>query len=367
VAVPRSAAATTALGCARRSSQEAMMFKRLVICCDGTWNTGRENCPSNVYKIAQIIAPYDGDGNEQRVRYFEGVGTRPMERLQGGVFGFGLSRDILEAYRSLIGLYDPGDEIFLFGFSRGAYTARSTVGLIRTAGLPRREHIGKVSEAYELYRRRNDPAAHPTGVEATHFRARFSHEPRIRFIGVWDTVGSLGIPDGLPWVPQRLLERINRRWTFHDTDLSSTVDYAYQAIAIDERRPQFKPTLWSRQAHARNQMMEQVWFAGVHTDIGGGYEDGRLADITLQWMKEKAEGCRLAFHPGFPIGIAFDPDPLGKLHESKNFLYALFRDHIRPIGEKRDRENGELAGNEMVHRSALVRAGQVAYHPPNLT
>src|SRR5215213_6489991 len=143
---------------------------------------------------------------------------------------------------------------------RGAYTARSTVGLIRNSGLLRRSNLDQIDEAYSLYRRKDD-AAHPNSFAAELFRKQFAHQPRIKFVGVWDTVGALGIPVGIPWLPESWLHAFNQHWEFHDVKLSSIVENAYQAVAIDERRPQFQPTLWEQQDHAvvQGQVMEQVW------------------------------------------------------------------------------------------------------------
>ncbi|MDQ4146150.1 MAG: DUF2235 domain-containing protein [Pseudomonadota bacterium] len=341
------------------------MAKRLVICSDGTWNIpdrkdrGRV-CPSNVAKMALAVAPRDPQGVEQQVFYNKGVGTGAFDRLRGGAFGWGLSKNIQDVYRFIVERYELGDEIFLFGFSRGAYTVRSAAGLIRNCGVLKREHKGKVVEAYNLYRRRDD-ASHPTGVEAQLFRRQFSTEVRIRFIGVWDTVGALGIPVGIPWLPVSWLHFINKRWEFHDVKLSTFVDNAYHALAIDEKRPQFTPTLWEQQPDAQSQHMEQVWFAGVHTNVGGGYQDTGLSDITFLWMKEKAEACGLAFDQEY-IQQAFAPDHLGVLRDSKTGLYELFPDAVRPIGR------GHRA-NEVVHPSAVDRMEQArnpSYRPTNL-
>ncbi len=168
---------------------------------------------------------------------------------------------------------------FFFGFSRGAFTARSTAGLVRNAGVLRADQVGRVDEAYDLYRKR---LAHPRSAEAQRFRDAYAVETGIRLIGVWDTVGALGIPlSGL-----RLVNVVNRRWQFHDTDLSTTVGSAFQAVAIDEKRKPFKPTIWKQQPDApASQQLEQVWYAGVHSDVGGGYPQRQLADITLWWMK----------------------------------------------------------------------------------
>ncbi len=323
------------------------MPKRLVICCDGTWNSPDQRDrgqvrPGNVAKIALATLTHDANGTEQKVFYDKGVGTGAgLDRLFGGAFGLGLSRNISDAYRYLVKNYAEGNEIFIFGFSRGAYTARSLGGLIRKCGVLRREHAGRYRDAYRLYRRR-DSASHPNAIEAQLFRKTYSHETRIRFIGVWDTVGALGIPvRGC-----RFLNRLLRQ-EFHDVKLSSTVDHAYHAVAIDEKRKPFMPTLWEQQSHAIGQKMEQVWFAGVHSNIGGGYEDTGLSDIAFLWMKQKAEAVGLAFDENW-IGQNIRPNAFGELRDSKTGLYKLTGDYHRPIGVK-------LGGNEMVHAEAMAR------------
>ncbi len=336
------------------------MSKRIVICSDGTWNApdrmdrGKVS-PSNVAKAALAISPTDAHGTEQRLFYDKGVGTGRFDRLRGGAFGLGLSKNIEDAYRFLVEAYEPDDEIYLFGFSRGAYTVRSTAGLIRNCGLLKEEYAHKFPEAYDLYRRKGDES-HPTRVEAQLFRKMYAWEVRIKFIGVWDTVGALGIPGDA-------FRFINERWEFHDVKLSSYVDNAYQALAIDERRRLFRPTIWEQQARAvnLNQKMEQVWFAGVHTNIGGGYQDSGLSDITFTWMKEKAEACGLAFDTNY-IKPPINPNPLGEIRDSKTGPYNLLPDFIRPIGR------GENS-NESVHWSAVERmenATHPDYKPKNL-
>jgi uncharacterized protein (DUF2235 family) len=336
------------------------MVKRLVVCCDGTWNTPDridrgQVCPSNVAKIALALAPTDHQGVPQPLYYDKGVGTGMFDRVPGGAFGWGLSRHIQDCYRFIVGCYAPGDELFLFGFSRGAYIARSLAGFIRNAGVLRRDHVRRLPAAYELYRRR-DHLSHPAELESELFRRSFSHETRIRFLGVWDTVGSLGIP-------YARLGFLNRRWQFHDVQLSSYVDHAYHAIAIDEKRAWFRPTLWEQQATAaaQGQVMEQVWFAGVHSNIGGGYQGSGLSDLALTWILEKATACGLAFNEAY-VQQHSHPDAFGELRDSKTGLYALLSDAFRPIGKGKQ-------SNETVHASAITRleqAQQPRYRPPNL-
>jgi uncharacterized protein (DUF2235 family) len=313
------------------------MAKRLVLCCDGTWNTADQARPTNVTKLALAVADKDPGGREQRVLYHRGVGTSRWERLRGGAFGYGLSRNVQDAYRFLVENYEPGDELFFFGFSRGAFTARSTAGFVRNAGILKPQFESRIGEAYALYR---DRTKHPRSIEAQLFRRTYSYETRIRCIGVWDTVGALGIPlSGIPGV-----DAFNKRWQFHDTDLSTTVDAAFQALAIDEKRRPFEPTLWQQQADAGEQRLEQVWFAGVHSDVGGGYPDGRLADIALLWLVSRAVECGLVLRPdAFPSSqppgvkeqvMLANPDPLGHLHESRTGAYLLQPPLHRPIGQK---------------------------------
>ncbi|MEO9138565.1 MAG: DUF2235 domain-containing protein [Jatrophihabitans sp.] len=194
--------------------------------------------------------------------------------MRGGAFGFGLSRDVRDAYRFLVTHFEPGDEVFFFGFSRGAFTARSTAGFVRNCGILRPDEADRVDEAYAQYRSRT---AHPRGVQAQLFRHSFSNETRICFIGGWDTVGALGVPLS----GARFLNSLNRGSQFHDTALSTTVDAAYQALAIDEKRKPFRPAVWRKQPSTVPQDVEQVRFAGVHCNLGGDYADHALSDVAL--------------------------------------------------------------------------------------
>ena len=339
------------------------MSKRLVICSDGTWNTPDQVCPTNVTKLALAVADEGDAGNEQRVFYLRGVGTSGWERLRGGAFGVGLSRNVKEAYRFLVDNYEPGDELFLFGFSRGAFTARSTAGLVRKAGILKRENTSRIDQAYRLYR---DRLTHPRDVEAQLFRRTYSLETRIKMIGVWDTVGALGIP--LSGV--RFVNAFNRRWQFHDTDLSTTVDAAFHAVAIDEQRKSFAPTLWQQQPDATDQTLEQVWFVGAHCDVGGGYPQTGLSDLALLWMADRARSCGLTFGvDAFPTVLlegarenaaSVAPDPFGPLHDSRRAIFRLIPPHRRPIG-KVDPAH-EYAASSAVQR----RDKDADYAPPGL-
>ena len=324
-------------------------MKRLIMCCDGTWNTAGQPCPTNVEKMFKAIAPSDASGVQQVGFYHDGVGVKRWQRLRGGAFGFGLSRNVQDTYSFLIDNYEPDDELFLLGFSRGAYTARSTAGFIRNAGILRPEHKDLVEQAYAMYRNK----AKPDATTAVAFRKQYSYADMtpIRFIGVWDTVGSLGVPDlGLPGV-----KWLNRRWEFHDTTLSSRVQSAFQALAIDEARRPFMPTLWEPRPTATNQQLEQVWFTGVHCDVGGGYKEGELSDISFYWMSLRAQACGLALTSALTA-----PDVTGKLHDSRTLFYKLIKPCHRPIGAKDP-------AHEYVGSTATQRHKQdPRYAPPEL-
>jgi uncharacterized protein (DUF2235 family) len=345
-------------------------MKRLVVCCDGTWNRPDHvdrgvAAPTNVAKLALAVADRDADGVQQVVHYEAGVGTRRSERLLGGGFGYGLSRNVRDAYRFLVDAYEPGDQVFLLGFSRGAYTARSVAGLIRNAGILRRDERERIDQAYTLYR---DPHrdTEPSGIAAELFRRSYAYgETPIDFIGVWDTVGALGIPiDGFR--PPLL----SRMWSFHDTRLSRIVRHAYHAVAIDERRAPFRPTLWERGEGAGDQVLEQTWFAGVHCDVGGGYRDPELSEITLLWMAERARDCGLALEadhlvaaaPGFDpasrrAGRCVAPSATGPIHESRNGFYRV----LAPYDRELTCDGGSVAPSAHERYEA-----DTSYRPPQL-
>jgi uncharacterized protein (DUF2235 family) len=326
------------------------MTKRIVICSDGTWNRPDQKYPTNVVKLARSISPVAQDELPQVVFYDEGVGTGPgLDRWLGGATGRGLEKNIQDCYRSLMDNYEEGDEVFFFGFSRGAYTVRSTVGLIRKVGLLNKIHADRFPQAYRIYRKR-DPT--PDTPEAIDFRQRFSREIGIKFLGVWDTVGALGIPlRGLRFLTMR-------RHRFHDVRLSRIVKNAYHALAIDERRGPFKPAVWES-ADNPGQVVEQVWFAGVHSDVGGGYAESGLSDVAFTWMKQKAQECGLSFDEEY-LGRTIRPDGLGPSHSSKTGLYRLTPGIWRRLGEQ--------PPTEAAHPCAVERhkSHQPPYRPRNL-
>ena len=338
-------------------------MKRIAICCDGTWNKpdqvdrGKRK-PSNVVKMVRGIKPLAGDGTVQVTYYQIGVGTgRGSDKWLGGGTGLGLSENIIESYEFLSNNYVPGDQVFLFGFSRGAYTARSLVGLIDTAGLLPKSEIFFMKEAYELYRSQrevgNDAEEEEFVERAMSFREEHqSHSIPIQFLGVWDTVGALGIPIG--W-----FSGLNKRYAFHKVGLSPSVLGAYHALAIDEQRKAFKPALWSPDTPQPITKFEQRWFAGVHSNIGGGYEIDGLANNALHWLKEKAGDLGLECDD--PFLSFYEPHYDGELRNTMKGKYRFLGKYLRPIGETTN-------GNEKVDPTAITRLKERyhGYSPENL-
>ncbi|MGW4534669.1 DUF2235 domain-containing protein [Nocardia sp. NPDC004340] len=300
-------------------------MKRLVVCCDGTWQAESSSAVSNIVKIAETVAltGTDRDGNRvgQRINYVPGPGSRGFmsDKLMGGAFGLGLEANLSAAYWQLALNWEPGDEIYIFGFSRGAYTARSLAGMINRLGILTYQAMigGQYPKALKIYRTRKKHADDPDPPEWAEFRARNSHPeaPTINFLGVFDTVGAMGVPG--------ITARLHR---FHDVRLSRIVLCARQALAIDERRRAFSPCLWEvpddqRELYAdRPDRVKQVWFEGVHCDIGGGYADCGLSDITLRWMIAEAEA----------EGLAFDHDRLDDLLRGCPFDAPHLHDSLSP-------------------------------------
>jgi uncharacterized protein (DUF2235 family) len=353
--------------------------KRLIVCCDGTWNRPDQidhgvAAPTNVAKIALALADQDDAGNAQVVHYQAGVGTRRIERFRGGVFGVGLSRNIQQCYRFLVDNYEPGDKLYFFGFSRGAYTARSTVGLVRNSGILLPAYRDLIKDAYSLYRNPHKDTE-PSGISAELFRRAYSHaDVYIEFVGVWDTVGALGIPiDGFrpPF--------LSRLWTFHDTTLSLFVRNAYHALSVDERRRAFKPTLWVQKKGTtkEQQTLEQVWFSGVHCDVGGGYRDPSLSEIPLLWMAEKARSCGLAFRKDHLVvtgshldavsrrrGVEVAPDFDGELRNSRTSFYRLLPTYDRRVAGD---AGAEVHGGAVASSAKSRHDHNESYRPPGLT
>jgi len=290
------------------------MPKTIAFCADGTWDNSGKN--TNVYRLYNAIAT---TANQARF-YDDGVGVdgNPIEKLTGAAFGDGLFQKIKDGYTRIAQVYEQADNIFLFGFSRGAYTARSLAGMIAICGLPTQNPDDQMVEtAFQAYRDKDQRAALLAELNAKY--AMF--DARLTMVGVWDTVGALGIP--------AIFGGVGPLFEFLDTTLHPDVRNAYQSLAIDERRAQFMPTLWTG-APVEGQQVEQVWFTGVHSDVGGSYADDAngtcLADVTLGWIMSKAAALGLAFAAGaqtmYTLPLAAEL-ALDTLHHSWNPLWGF--------------------------------------------
>lgn len=388
--------------------------KQLLLLLDGTWDDADIGpCDSNIVRLRELInlsltgetvpsgagqfaasRKYDTDEMQRLIFCERGVGTGALrDRILGGAFGSGLDRNVRRAYRFLSWYYEDGDPVFIFGFSRGAYTARSLVGMIACSGLLKRASCNADLEekAWTLYRTPvNDRLAADFDALTPHVHDRPTF--KVTCVGVFDTVGALGVP--LP-----IFFRANRdRYGFHNVDLGSITETSLHALAIDEHREPFQPAPWRRpkfQAFMSKMTIEQVWFPGAHGDVGGGYTPeldrtikqgekwerrASLDDITLDWMLKRV----LAKYPDFPVKLEAqiwagveDRWAKAEQHEARIGPYWLRPFVLRPINNYAghaeswprhapflvedqfvgyDRHAEPLG--EMIHISALARYGE---------
>jgi uncharacterized protein (DUF2235 family) len=310
------------------------MPKNIIICSDGTGNSYGEN-NTNVVKLYEAI-----DKKSQCTFYDPGVGTLPFpyfsstlyrayKKLIGLAFGYGITQNIEDAYRFLMEYYEEGDKVFLFGFSRGAFTVRALAGMIYKVGLLKKGSNNLVSYASQVYRKKNNKDI------ADGFKSTFCINCDIHFIGVWDTVKSVGL----------ILPR-----KFPDAVLNKKVAYARQALAIDEKRWIYTPCIWDTSNN--NQDIEQQWFAGAHSDIGGSYKKDGLSNISLHWIAKEAEKCGIKIDSGKLN--KYQPDSLGKLHNSLIPLWWILLWRKRKICP------------DNIHPSVHDRMKQTNYKPQNL-
>lgn len=334
-------------------------MKRIILCADGTWNeaerkdetTGRPQ-PTNVLKLARAIAPRSGSGVDQVVYYHEGVGTEGgLDKLTGGAFGSGMAENVRALYRFLVYNYEPGDELFFFGFSRGAFAVRTLAGFMNKVGLLEKDDEYYTPEIYNLYQK-STPSDSPKWQHAFRNIRGTRPYPPIKFIGVWDTVGALGAPGALG----QLLHR--NKYKYHDIGLNPSIQHAFHALAIDERRKPFAPSLWTK-PDGWNGTLEQVWFAGVHSNVGGSYSPDGLANEALHWMVEKAEDQGLEFDSTY-LGH-YRPCFNSVLNDSMTIMYKMMGPIKRKLGD-------HTAHGEAIHQSAIDRHNlqNCAYYPANL-
>lgn len=272
------------------------MPRNLVVCCDGTSN----QCDTVKTNVVHLFSRLEK--NETQVAHYEpGVGTFPApgrwgERAGvalGKLFGYGITQNIENGYRFLVEHYRPGDRVFLFGFSRGAYAVRCLAGMLHKCGLLHPSAKGLIGEAARVYYQKGNDTA------AARYKSIYSRDCPVHFLGVWDTVDSLGY--------------LYTKRRFFNARLGENVSFGYHALALDEKRPKFEPLLWNESGQANHQTVEQVWFPGAHADVGGGYETRGLAEVSLQWMLQHATDKGLHLVPD--IALRQPANPADKLHD----------------------------------------------------
>ncbi len=340
------------------------MSKIILVFSDGTGQEGGVRNDTNIYKIFKMVE----DRTSNQIAFYDrGIGTG-WRKVTGNIGGMGISRNIQECYRFIFDHYEAGDQIFLFGFSRGAATVRSLSSFIHYFGILPKSRPELIAKAYKIYQISNEDQRQAGAAEfVRHHRVMWT---KIKFIGCFDTVAALGLPfepasvllDGLPGF----------RHQFHNFTLSESVEHAYHALAIDDERKTFHPVLWN-EAIKTEQTVKQVWFSGMHTDVGGGYKEHGLSDIPLVWMTHMAVNHGLKIYPEFNKhnGVNISENADGFMHDSRgNGITKFYRQQVR-VWERR----GE---KPVIHESVLTRtrnesnASNPAYQPwikelPNTT
>lgn len=308
---------------------ELVMGKPIFIFIDGSGK--RETNRTNVHQLYEAL-------DVEHKFYDRGVGSRRVG-IAGKAFGLGLAKRIRRGYRHLVEHYEPGDQVYLLGFSRGAYAVRSLANLVGHCGLVERaaakELKRNIDLAYQLYRK-NRSSSFDGSRARLQERAGLRELP-IEFIGVWDTVGAVGRPTLARKAEKQTAHR------YHRMTLHPGVRRAFHAVSIDDERAQFWPHLWDEEQAAPGQEIEQVWFPGVHSDVGGGYRDARaLSNISLRWMIGKLPHRRLGL-TGFMNSLEIDA--CAPMHDSRR--KRLRRLYVRKVRE--------VPAGSRIHKSAVIR------------
>lgn len=303
-------------------------MKRIIICSDGTWNRpeklNAKSYPTNVLKFARGIAPKDDNNTKQIVFYDWGIGSY-HDSVQGGAFGKGLEKNVMDGYRFIMHNYESGDEIYLFGFSRGAYTVRSLCGLLNNCHILKNENSHMVEEAFALYK---NPKYSPNGTYSNDWKSTNSitNSGHVTFIGVWDTVGAMGLPFSL-------FGLIEDKHLFYDRKLGSNIKTARHALSLDENRKDFEPTIWEPKEGTD---LKQVWFAGCHSDVGGSYPPDKdktyLSDIPMMWLIKEANEKGLKFEEFVQVTSL---NPISKTHNEYKRIFKLLGKYVREIPDYR--------------------------------
>ncbi|KAK0623054.1 hypothetical protein B0T14DRAFT_161700 [Immersiella caudata] len=361
-----------------QSSSAQAVKKRLIVCCDGTWMNsdtgytkptfynpvGKLQTPSNVTRLSRSLRRICTDGTIQIIEYHSGVGTggTVADLVSGGAFGLGISENIRSAYSFICANYRDGDEVILIGFSRGAFTARSVAGMVDNIGLLTREGM---EFFYPIYKDMQnwqtsdyeDPFPgvpfdiKPRGITAKAvYRQMLADRGltrlyqgvnkdkliKIRAVAVFDTVGSLGVPN-VSLLSKLGLHQSTKEFRFFDTDISNRVEYAFQALALDEHRLPFSPTLWERAAtNNKATDLRQVWFPGNHGNVGGGWQDAGVANMSLAWMMDQLAS----------IGVEFDEKTISRIFTRLVRDYRDMANASKPEAPPPITSDDPIAGDE---------------------
>jgi uncharacterized protein (DUF2235 family) len=369
-------------------------MKNIVLCADGTGNSDIKERGTNVFKLYEAIDRHghkeDPSAISQIAFYDDGVGTSkfiPL-RVLGGALGFGFSQNVKDLYTELAHAYEAQDKLYLFGFSRGAYTVRTLAGFIQCCGildvqnLNQQEIAEQVNECWKKFRKiaftgsmRDDPrrAKVPSDNPASADNARETilapnkntrlpaYSPvDIEFLGVWDTVGAIGAPIA------ELRKLINAFYplTFGELTVGPWIKRACHAISIDDERLTFAPELWNEQ-NGQDKRIEQVWFAGVHSNVGGGYSKHGMSLVTLDWMMSEAKACGLRFLERDREYIEKHQDVQDKLYDSRESLSVYYRWSPRNLAQICKKHK---IPNTKIHISVIERIanGIDGYAPGNI-
>jgi len=350
------------------------MPKNIVVLSDGTGQEGGKGHDTNVYKLFRML---EDRTDRQVVFYDEGLGT-DWRKITGSAFGVGFSKNLLQCYQFIFDNYESEDRIFLFGFSRGAATVRSLSSFIQYFGILPKSRPELIHKAYKLYEKGRqayganiwkqtrskfvkDDDSDVLNDEAEEFIKEHPNQwANIEFMGVWDTVPALGF---VAMAGVNLLLGKALRYSFHDFRLHPRVQNAYHALSIDDDRLWFHPSLW-REKSREDQVVEQVWFSGAHTDIGGGFNNAGLSDISLEWMVEKAvhHGLRLYLRSRKYWNFVIAPDMTDEWHPPREGAAKIFKEGPRDKvwsqqrADKKTEETAENAfGAPIIHQSVLER------------
>lgn len=353
------------------------MSKNIVVLSDGTGQEGGRGHDSNIYKLFRML---EDRTDRQIVFYDEGLGT-DWHKVSGNAFGAGFSNNLLECYKFIFDNYNSGDRIFLFGFSRGAATVRSLASFIHYFGILPHSRPELIKKAFKLYSKGQDKLSlelfkqtynlfkggqveeveDELNKKATEFVHKHPNQwAKVEFLGVWDTVPALGLVAlaGLNTALGKLF-----RYNFHDFKLHPSVKNAYHALSIDDDRLWFHPSVWTKKTR-EEQIVEQVWFSGAHTDVGGGFNESGLSDITLEWMFEKAVSYGLRIHLGSREywNFVVAPDPVDLYHPPRKGFGKIFKKGPRNDVWNKQGASAEF-GRPVIHRSVLERYKRVDENP----